>query len=97
VRKNTAIRRHALRMSFIPSAYGIAFSMTLMVTGVVFVESVFAIDGAGLYFLTALNNNDINGSVAIMFLGGAATCAGLWLADILVAIIDPRTRIPESA
>lgn len=97
VRKGVAIRRHALRMSFIPSAYGIAFSMTLMVTGVVFVESIFAIDGAGLYFLQTLKNNDINGAVAILFLGAAATCAGLWLADILVAIVDPRTRIAQGS
>ena len=41
----------------------------------------------------SLTQNDINGSVAIAALGGCATCAGLLLADIVVALLDPRIRI----
>ncbi len=91
--KNVAIRRHALRTSMIPTAYGIAFSITGTVTGALFVEQIFAINGAGLYFIETLSKNDINGAVSVAFLGGVATCAGLLLADIFVAILDPRIRI----
>lgn len=77
----------------IPTAYGIAFSITGTVTGALFVEQIFAIHGAGLYFIESLSKNDINGSVAVAFLGGVATCAGLLLADIFVAFLDPRIRI----
>lgn len=93
VPKNIAIRRHALRTSMIPTAYGIAFSITATVTGALFVEQVFAIHGAGLYFIETLTKNDINGAVSVAFLGGVATCTGLLLADIFVAILDPRIRI----
>ncbi|MDN5822842.1 MAG: ABC transporter permease [Micrococcaceae bacterium] len=93
VPQNVAIRRHALRTSMIPTAYGIAFSITGTVTGALFVEQIFAIHGAGLYFIESLSKNDINGSVAVAFLGGVATCAGLLLADIFVAFLDPRIRI----
>lgn len=89
----TAIRRHALRTSMIPTAYGIAFTIAGMVTGTVFVEQIFAIHGAGLYFIETLSKNDINGAVAVAFLGGVATCAGLLLADIFVAFLDPRIRV----
>lgn len=91
--KNVAIRRHALRTSMIPTAMGVVWSLTAVITGSVFVETIFAIDGAGKYFIDALTNNDINGSVAIAALGGAATCLGLLLADIVVALLDPRIRI----
>lgn len=93
VPKNVAIRRHALRTSLIPTAMGVVWSLTAVITGSVFVETIFAIDGAGKYFIDALTGNDINGSVAIAALGGTATCAGLLLADIVVALLDPRIRI----
>lgn len=91
--KNVAIRRHALRTSLIPTAFGVALTMTTMITGALFVERVFSIHGAGLYFLETLTKNNINGAVAVAFLAGAATCAGLLLADIFVAFLDPRIRI----
>ncbi len=93
LRKNVAIRRHALRPSLIPTAFGVALNIALMVTGALFVEQIFAIHGAGLYFIDTLTKNDINGSVAVAFLGGAATCAGLTLADVFIAMVDPRIRI----
>ena len=91
--KNLAIRRHALRTSLIPTAMGVVWSLTSVITGSVFVETIFAIDGAGKYFIDALTKNDINGSVAIAAMGGFATCAGLLLADVVVAMLDPRIRI----
>jgi peptide/nickel transport system permease protein len=93
VPKGLAIRRHALRTSLIPTAMGVVWSLTSVVTGAVFVETIFAIDGAGKYFIDALTRNDINGSVAIAALGGCSTCAGLLLADIVVALLDPRIRV----
>jgi len=93
VPKHIAIRRHALRTSLIPTAMGVVWSLTSVITGAVFVETIFAIDGAGKYFIDALTKNDINGSVAIAAMGGFTTCAGLLLADIVVALLDPRIRL----
>jgi peptide/nickel transport system permease protein len=93
VPKGVAIRRHALRTSLIPTAMGVVWSLTSVITGAVFTETIFAIDGAGKYFIDALTRNDINGSVAIAAMGGLTTCAGLLLADIVVALLDPRIRI----
>ncbi len=93
LRKNVAIRRHALRPSLIPTAFNIALNVALAVTGAVFIEQIFSIRGAGLYFIQTINQNDINGAVAVAFLGGVATCIGLTLADVLIAMLDPRIRI----
>lgn len=93
VRKNVAIRRHALRTSLIPTAIGVAWSLASVITGSVFVETIFALDGAGRYFIDSLVKQDINGAVAVAALGGAATCLGLLLADIVVALLDPRIRV----
>lgn len=93
VRKNVAIRRHALRTSLIPTAMGVVWSLTSVITGAVFVETIFAINGAGKYFIDALTKNDINGAVAVASMGGVCTCAGLLLADIAIAVLDPRIRV----
>lgn len=93
LRKNVAIRRHALRTSLIPTALSVALSLALMVTGAVFVENIYSINGAGQYFIDTLSKNDINGTVGVAFLGGVATCVGLLLADFAIALLDPRIRI----
>src|SRR5699024_7194996 len=49
--------------------------------------------GCGSYFLETINSNDINGAVGVAFLTAVTTCAGLLLADIVVAMIDPRVRL----
>ncbi|WP_399552272.1 ABC transporter permease [uncultured Bifidobacterium sp.] len=90
---NKAIRRHALRTSLIPTAVDVAFSIAGIFTGAVITETVFAINGLGSYFVQTINDNDINGSVAIAAFGGACTLAGALLADIFSACIDPRIRL----
>lgn len=90
---NQAIRRHALRTSLIPTTVNIAFSITSVFTGAVITETVFAINGLGRYFVTTINNNDINGATAIAAFGGVCTLTGALLADILSAWLDPRIRL----
>lgn len=91
--KRQAIRKHALRASLIPTAVNVAFSIASVFTGAVITESIFAINGIGSYFITAINNNDINSSVAIAAFGGVCTLAGALLADIVSAWLDPRIKM----
>ena len=90
---NVAIRRHALRTSLIPTAVDVAFSIASVFTGAVITETVFAINGVGSYFVQAISQNDINGSVAVTAFGGVCTLTGALLADIFSAWLDPRIRL----
>ncbi len=90
---NKAIRKHALRTSLIPTAVNVAFSIASVFTGAVITESVFAINGLGRYFVTTIQQNDINGAVCIAAFAGACTLAGALLADVVVAWLDPRVRL----
>ncbi|EFG27272.1 oligopeptide transport system permease protein OppB [Scardovia inopinata] len=91
--RRQAIRKHALRASFIPTAVSIAFSIAGVFSGATLTESMFGIEGMGKYFINALNNNDIYGTVAYMAFGGVCTLVGALLADIAAAILDPRIRM----
>ena len=90
---NIAIRRHALRTSLIPTAVDVAFSIASGFTGAMITETVFAINGVGSYFVQAIGQNDINGSVAVTAFGGVCTLTGALLADIFSAWLDPRIRM----
>ena len=72
---------------------GIAYSIAGVFTGATLTETMFGIEGMGKYFINALNNNDIYGSVAYMAFAGVTTLAGALLADIVAALLDPRIQM----
>lgn len=88
-----AIRKHALRTSIIPVATSVAFSIPGIFTGAIMTEKIFAWQGMGDYFITALSHNDIYGTVAVAAFGAFTTAVAAILADITVVILDPRVRV----
>ena len=93
LRYGTAIRKHALRTSLIPMATFFAFGMTTLVLGAAMTEQVYGWQGMGIYSISTISGQDINGTVAIVAFSGAVTLAGAFLSDILVAVVDPRVRV----
>ncbi|MCI1674906.1 MAG: ABC transporter permease [Ancrocorticia sp.] len=93
LRYGTAVRKHALRTSLIPMATYFAFGMTTLVLGAAVTEQVFGWQGMGIYSVTTIQTQDINGTVAVVAFSGVMVLAGALLSDILVAIVDPRVRV----
>ncbi|MFT3944779.1 MAG: ABC transporter permease [Ancrocorticia sp.] len=93
LRYGTAIRKHALRTSLIPMATFFAFGMTTLVLGAAMTEQVYGWQGMGIYSISTISGQDINGTVAVVAFSGAVTLAGAFLSDVLVAMIDPRVRV----
>lgn len=91
--RKQAIRRHALRVSFVPTAQSIAFSIPALFTGTFFAEMIFNWDGVGAWSLRALHAHDVNATVAVAFYGCIVFAIGALLADIFTSIIDPRVRL----
>ncbi|WP_296105431.1 ABC transporter permease [uncultured Corynebacterium sp.] len=91
--RRKAIRKHALRTSIIPVATSVAFSIPGIFTGAIMTEKIFAWQGMGDYFITALSHNDIYGTVAVATFGAFTTAVAAILADITVVILDPRVRV----
>ena len=91
--RRKAIRKHALRTSIIPVATSVAFSIPGIFTGAIMTEKIFAWQGMGDYFITALSHNDIYGTVAVAAFGAFTTAVTAIHADITVVILDPRVRV----
>ena len=62
-------------------------------TGAVMTEKIFAIHGLGEYFINCINNNNINGAVAVAAFSGACTLVGALMADLFAAALDPRIKM----
>lgn len=91
--RNQAITRHALRVSFIPVAQSIAFTIPAIFAGGFFAESIFAWPGVGLWSLEAISKQDVNAATATLVYGSVLFAIGAIIADIATSIVDPRVRI----
>lgn len=92
LRKGKAIRHHALRNAIIPMATYFAFGVATVFTGAAITERVYGWHGMGSYSVDSIQQQDINGAVAVIAFAGLCTLTGALLSDILIAIIDPRIR-----
>ncbi|MGQ0479957.1 MAG: ABC transporter permease [Pseudonocardia sp.] len=91
--RRQAIRRHGLRTSLIPVATSIAFAIPGLFTGAVLIETIFAWEGMGRYFIQTISKNDVHGAVAVAAFGALMTAIGAILADVAVVALDPRVRV----
>jgi microcin C transport system permease protein len=87
-----AVRRHALRNSFIPIATSVGQELSLFLTGQFLIESIFVIDGIGLLGYTSLMDRDFTVVMGVLTLTALLTLLGNILSDFLVAVTDPRVR-----
>ena len=84
---------HALKSALIPIITAIGIWTAFLVSGTVILEEVFAIPGLGRLVLSAIENRDypmIQGTVLFLSLGVALV---MLIADLLVALVDPRVKL----
>lgn len=87
-----AIRRHGLRNALLPVATILGVQFAWLIAGTMFVENVFYLPGLGRLIFDAIAAHDlvlVRGSVAVLVLAMTGTA---FLADLVVALIDPRMR-----
>lgn len=86
-------RKHILRNAFLPIASGIGYSITGILGGAIFAETVFGYPGLGALFVQALSGRDYTVITALMLLQGVLALLGGLLSDIISAWVDPRVRV----
>lgn len=84
--------RHTLRNALIPVITVIALDFAGILGGALVTELVFGWAGLGRWFLTAVNNQDINVILAYLMFTAMLVIFFNLLADILYAVLDPRIR-----
>ena len=90
--ERSVIMRHAFRNALIPLTTVVALNFGALVGGVVVTETVFGLDGMGLYFINALNAGDPYPVMAWLMVAATAVIFFNLLADIAYGLLDPRVR-----
>lgn len=85
--------RHIFRNSLLPIAAFLGFTITGLLTGSIFIETIFGYPGMGKLFVEAINGRDYSVITALVMLFGFLTLLGSLLSDIIMSIVDPRIRI----
>src|SRR5215216_4867077 len=92
VSERRIVLRHALRNALLPFATVVLLDASIMASGAVVTESVFAWPGVGSLFTEALAKRDYTILMAFLMCGSAAVALLSLVADVAVYALDPRTR-----
>jgi len=88
------VLRHALRYALLPFVTVVLLDASIMASGAVVTESVFAWPGIGGLFTESLAKRDYTVLMAFLMCGSIAVATLNLVADVAVYAIDPRTREP---
>ena len=85
--------RHIFRNSLLPIAAFIGFTITGLLGGSIFIETIFGYPGMGQLFISSISSRDYSVITALVMLYGFLALLGSLLSDIIMTIVDPRIRI----
>lgn len=85
--------RHIFRNSLLPIAAFLGFTITGLLGGSIFIETIFGYQGMGQLFIQSISSRDYSVITALVLLFGFLTLLGSLLSDIIMSIVDPRIRI----
>jgi len=85
--------KHAFRNSLMPVSVLVCYRLPMIISGSVVIETVFGYAGVGTRLLTAINSNDYQLVLIIIFMLSIVSLLASVLIDILTAMLDPRVRI----
>jgi peptide/nickel transport system permease protein len=86
-------RHHIFRNSLLPIAAFGGYSITGLLNGSIFTESIFSYPGMGLLFVNSISYRDYTVITALVLLFGILNLLGTLLSDIILGVVDPRIRI----
>ena len=84
---------HIFRNSLLPIAAFFGFQLTNLISGSVFMETIFSYPGMGKLFIDSVLSRDYSVLTALIMIFGFMTLLGSLLSDIIMSIVDPRIRI----
>jgi peptide/nickel transport system permease protein len=83
---------YAARNAILPNLTGFAMSLGFVVSGAVLVEYVFSYPGVGYQLVQAVDNEDFPVMQCLFLVITLAVLLSVLIADIVTALLDPRTR-----
>ncbi|HEV8304278.1 MAG TPA: ABC transporter permease [Gemmatimonadales bacterium] len=91
------VLRHQLRNALLSFITRFGLALPFLLTGAVLIETIFAWPGMGRLATDAILRRDYSVVTAAALLASTLVVLGNLIADALVAVADPRLRVPEQA
>jgi peptide/nickel transport system permease protein len=91
--ENKVIYKHALRNAINPLVTMLGYSISGLLGGAVITETIFGWPGLGRLIYQALMQQDIYMVMASTIINTVMLIVGNFIADILLAWVDPRVRL----
>jgi peptide/nickel transport system permease protein len=92
VAESRVTMKHAFRNALIPLVTLVALNFGTLIGGAIVTETVFSLDGMGLYFVNALFANDPYPVMAFLMITATMIIIFNLIADIAYGWLDPRVR-----
>jgi peptide/nickel transport system permease protein len=87
------LRKYPLRMALNPFVADIGNLLPGVVSGSVIVSAVMSLQTTGPVLLRALQSQDMYLAGSFLMFLAVLTVVGMFLSDVLLAVLDPRIRI----
>jgi peptide/nickel transport system permease protein len=87
------VMKHAFRNALIPLTTIVALNFGALIGGALVTETIFALDGMGLYFINALGAGDPYPIMAWLMVTATMIIVANLIADIALGYLDPRIRM----
>jgi peptide/nickel transport system permease protein len=87
------ILKHAFRNALIPLMTLAAIDFGTFFGGAIITETIFGLDGMGLFFINALNNGETYSIMAWLLITATMIVIFNLIADIVLGFLDPRIRL----
>jgi oligopeptide transport system permease protein len=84
--------RHALRNALIPVITVLGPAIAGLVTGSFVIESIFALPGLGVHFVSSISNRDYTTIMGVTIFYATFLIALVFLVDVFYCLIDPRIK-----
>lgn len=87
--------KHVLRNAFVPMAQYLPTSFLMTIAGSLYIESLYSIPGMGGLLIDAISRQDNPLVQALVLIYSTIGIFGLFLGDVLMAVIDPRIKLEK--
>jgi len=92
LKKKVVVYKHALRNAINPLITIFGFQFSTLLSGAALTETVTGWPGMGKMMLNAVRSKDVYLAMAGLMMGSVLLIVGNLIADILLAVVDPRIR-----
>ena len=91
-RSGVVIIRHTVQNALVPILTVLGPIFAVLVTGSFIIETTFAINGVGRYFVTSISARDYGVIMGTTIFFAAVVVIANLIVDLLYAVVDPRIR-----